>query len=373
MQKLLIKILIILTVFSSWTFAQTTKFRIKDLTPLYKENKFPNVISETNPKVAEKINIFLQLENLNLLPGVYKTHPFEKVAPDEKNCCASTEFYEWKQYKTPNTILSLQLTGEATGAYPEGFENYYNFDLQTGNPILLGDIFSAQGLAKIDETTGRRIRNEINAYLRKLRQELKSPRLKKEAKDDLREKESMYQSCVESIGKGDLKDYEYYFSNQSITFIKGRCSPHALRAIDDLWEFENKFSYQEIENYLTNYGKSLMKGTKFSYLSATPEAKLFKGKINGKLPITAIITKVYEDSSLTMQYWYDNQKTPIELNGNFKDNHFTLVENDYHNEEKAEWIPKANIQADWINNNKIIGTWTNYQTKEVLKFELETY
>lgn len=373
MQKCLIVIFTVLTICSSWTFAQTTKFQIKDLTPLYEKNKFPHVISKTNPQIAEKINIFLQLENLNQLPGVYKIHPFEKVASDPNNCCSYVEFYEWKQYKTPNNILSLQLAGEANGAYPEGFENYYNFDLQTGNPILLTDIFSANGLAKIDDVVNRRIRIEINGYLKKLRKELKLSKLKKEEKDDLLEKESMYQTCVESVGKGDLKDYEYYFSNNSITFIRGRCSPHALRAIDDLWEFENKFSYKEIESYLSNYGKSLMKGQKSSYISSTPEAKLFKGKINGKFPITAIITKIYEDSSLNMQYWYDNNKIPIELNGDFKNNHFTLVENDHHSEEEAKWIPKANIQADWLNNHKIIGTWTNYQTKEVFKIELETY
>jgi hypothetical protein len=373
MQKHLITILTVLTICSSWTFAQTTKFRIKDLTPLYLENKFPNVISNTNPRIAEKINIFLQLENLEQLPGVYQVHPFEKVAADPNNCCSSVEFYGWKRFKTPNTILSLQMTGEAVGAYPEGFESYYNFDLNTGNPILLADIFSAAGLNKIDEVVNRRIRNEINGYLKKLRQELKLPRRTKEEKDELLEKESMYQNCVESIEKGALKDDEYYFSNTGITFIRGRCSPHALRAIDDLWEFENKFSYREIENHLSNYGKSLMKGKASSYLSATPEAKLFKGKINGKLPITAIITKIYEDSSLKMQYWYDDQKIPIELDGNFKDNRFTLVEIDHQSEELDKWVTKANIRADWISNKKIIGTWTNNKTKEVLKFELERY
>ena len=116
-----------------------------------------------------------------------------------------------------------------------------------------------------------------------------------------------------------------------------------------------------------------MKGKPSSYFSATPEGKLFKGKINGKFPITAIVTKIYEDSSLKMQYWYDDQKVPIELDGDFKDNRFTLVEIDHHSEELDKWITKANIRADWINNKKIMGTWTNYQTKEVLKFELERY
>ncbi|MGY0038387.1 hypothetical protein [Pedobacter sp. NJ-S-72] len=48
-------------------------------------------------------------------------------------------------------------------------------------------------------------------------------------------------------------------------------------------------------------------------------------------------------------------------------------EDDYHSEELKKWIPRANIEADWIDHKKIFGTWTNYKTREVLKVELDLY
>jgi hypothetical protein len=73
-----------------------------------------------------------------------------------------------------------------------------------------------------------------------------------------------------------------------------------------------------------------------------------------------------------MQYWYDKKQIPIAWNGNFINNHFSLVEYDKYDEEKQVWIIKASIEADLI-NNKIIGTWTNNQTKEVFKLALTEY
>jgi hypothetical protein len=73
-----------------------------------------------------------------------------------------------------------------------------------------------------------------------------------------------------------------------------------------------------------------------------------------------------------MQYWYDKIKIPIEWNGTFTNNHFSLIEYDKYDEEKEKWIIKAKIEADLINNN-IIGTWIDIKTNEIFKIELTEY
>lgn len=69
-------------------------------------------------------------------------------------------------------------------------------------------------------------------------------------------------------------------------------------------------------------------------------------------------------------YWFDSKKISIEWRGNFKGNHFSLVEDDYHDENLQAWIPEANVELQ-LSGKKISGTWQNYKAKEFLKVYLE--
>jgi len=182
----------------------------------------------------------------------------------------------------------------------------------------------------------------------------------------------LYSTCIEDIEQNTIEYYDYYFEKDSITFVRGRCSNHAMRAIDDLDKFKIKFSYNEIKKYFTKYGLSLLNGETNILEIKSPEGKFYKGKINNKYPITLLLLEIYSDNSLNIQYWYDKNRIPIEWNGNFINNHFSLIEYDNYDEEKQIWIIKAKIEADLI-NNKIIGNWTNIKTNEIFKIELTEY
>jgi hypothetical protein len=98
--------------------------------------------------------------------------------------------------------------------------------------------------------------------------------------------------------------------------------------------------------------------------------KLYKGKIDGKYPITVLINKVYEDGSFSANYWYDKNKKLIEWNGKIKGNHISMIENDYYSEETNQWIFRALIEAE-LKGNTMVGTWQDYKTKKYLNLELE--
>ena len=50
-------------------FAQNTELEVVNLKSEYKyESEFPEVRCKSNPKVAEKINIFLQVKELEMVP-----------------------------------------------------------------------------------------------------------------------------------------------------------------------------------------------------------------------------------------------------------------------------------------------------------------
>lgn len=345
--------------------SQNSALVIENLTPAVEDNVFPKINYSSNPRVEEKINTFLQLDNLYHLPNQFKNNPFEKVVYGHEHAHSSVYFYGYEKNKTPENILSLQLSGEATGAYSEGFEIYYNFDVRTGNKINLSDFLTEKGVLELTNQMNLKVKNTIEEFITSLNA---SPRDDDEYTTDQLD---MYGYCLEDIEENSIGYYEFYFEEERITFVRGRCSNHALRALDDLGSFRISYSYSEIEEYLSSYGKGLLNGEKNMNPLASPDGKFYKGKINNKYPITVFISEVYSDKSLRMYYWYDSYKTPIEWDGNFLNRHFSLSESNY-DEEKEEWIKKAKVEADLV-GNKIIGTWTNLETNQVFKLALMEY
>jgi len=366
--------LLVLFIFSfELLFSQTGKVEMKNLKPGFKDYKYPEVFYSANPKVAAKINTFLQIADLEHLPGVFKKHPFEKIVYGASEYGTSVDFYSWKQFKTTKNILSFSTEGEASGAYPEGFESFHNFDLRTGNPILLKTLFTKTAVTQLEKVLNQKVKNTIEDYLKTIRPVTKEKNPVKGDEANLDEQVQMYEECLDGLQSGNIAYYEFYSKQDSITFVRGRCSNHANRALDELDKYYISFSCKEISKYLSPFGKQLIEDSKINSMLSGPEGKMFKGKINDKYPISLIIHKINEDGSLSLQYWYDKVKLPIEWRGQFKNNHFSLTEDDYHSEELKKWIPRANIEADWTGDQKIIGTWTDYKTKEVLKIQLDLY
>jgi hypothetical protein len=332
------------------------------------ENIFPEVRCKSNPRIAEKINIFLQIEELEQAPNGYKEHPFEKVTYDTNRCCNGVNFVSWKKNETPHNIFSLTLTKEAL----TGFTVTHNFDARTGNKLMLKDIFSEVGTKEIQKILHNHIRAKIDNFLAGLKKSLdeKINEGGKENDDDENRAKAqidLYQNCFHYKYELDLEYVECVFEDKEMTIAIEECSVRVNRAIDDLGEFSVSLSYDEIEKYMSEYGKSLLSRGKNEVTSSpNPCGKIFKGKINSRYPITAIVTKIYsDDNSPTIYYWYDKEKIPIEWHGKYKNKHLTLTER-----EKGNLV--ANIDAKWV-DNKIVGTWTKAGTQKALKLELEEY
>lgn len=367
-----IRLLFLFLLLANVSFAQTPVVKISELKPVHQKNHFPEVKVLNNPKVTEKINTFLQLINLDHLPGVFKNHPFEKVSFDsDTERGAKVGFDGWKKLKTSPDILSILIYGVSSGAYPEYFEIYYNFDLHTGEPVVLENLFTQTGKAKLVKILNQKVTLRVKDYLTDLQSAAKTT--SKEDREAVTEQINMYKECLERNAGATLDYYEHRFSKDSITFIRGRCANHALMALDDLDKHYITFSYKELSAYLSPTGKQLLFGHPTEQLAASPAGKIFKGKIGGLYPVTAMITNINNDGSLNMSYWYDKVKTPIEWKGVFLNNHFSLKESGGYDQKSEKQIEAASIEADWINRRRITGTWTNSKTNAVLKLELDPY
>jgi hypothetical protein len=231
---------LLLTLGSFNTFSQSSKLIVEDLKPTIDGNKFPIIKYKNDSKVEYKINTLLQIENLEHLPNNFKKNPFEKVVMGEEGINGSTQFYGYKKNTTPENILSLMINGEATGAYSEEFEMYYNFDLRTGKKINLNDIITESGITIITKKLNKNVKQKIENFLAARKKGHKN----KEQKDLLSDQMLLYTECLDNIEQTTIEYYKYYFKKDSITFVRERCSNHAMRAIDDLGGFEINFSYK---------------------------------------------------------------------------------------------------------------------------------
>jgi hypothetical protein len=342
---------------------------LSDLVPKVADNKFPLIHFSKNKKVEDKINTFLEVGNLQHLPGDFKKNPFEKVTKSDGFEPGSLSFDDYTRHETHANILSLSLNETGTGAYTESFETSYNFDLRTGNPILLNNLFTADGLKSITKNVNLSVKQQVEDVLAKLN----APDSKNSPATDggeLDDEISMYETCLQGLGDAESEIYSYYFNNDSITFVIGKCSNHADMALDELGDFYIGFPLSAIKQYLSPYGENLLNNENESLTTNTPEGKLYKGFINGKYPISAMINSIEKDGSFSMYYWYDKTRIPIELNGNFEHQHFSLTESTDINDQYNQ---TAKIEANWVDNKKITGTWTNSKTSEVLKLELVAY
>ena len=68
----------------------------------------------------------------------------------------------------------------------------------------------------------------------------------------------MYEECVQDINISDLVDTDYSILNNAIEVILPRCSSHYNRAVDELWSFRILISHDELDQYLSKYGKALL-------------------------------------------------------------------------------------------------------------------
>ncbi|WP_228440019.1 DUF4163 domain-containing protein [Chryseobacterium phocaeense] len=347
---------------SGLSFSQQKNVKITNLLPESGDTVFPVVTSSGNPLVGKKINAFLQVDQLEFVPES-GGNPFKKVSAGNTSYSSYVHFYSWEKMDSPKNILSITMEGEASGAYPESFFIARNFDLRTGNYINVQDLFKPDALKVIQDLIKKEIRKQVADFLAILKAE-------KNPSNEVLGQIGLYEGCYTDYG---LDSMEYYFGNGKLKFIAPRCANHAMRALDELDSHVVEFHYQTLEKYWSPYAKNLVSGSEQTDQTSVRN-KLYKGKIDGKYPVTVLIKRLYDEkdgeASFSASYWYDKNKKLIEWNGNIKGNHISATESEYYSEEARQWMVTGLVEAD-INGKKITGTWQDYKTKKYLNLELE--
>lgn len=333
----------------------------------------PYVVSG-NPRRDARINhsIFLGMAG-QPAPAKY-TDPVKM--PEEQEGPTPASGIEYSITRSDARVLAFQFDYEGCGAYCEYYSDQYNFDAVTGRQFTSLDIFTPQGRAALFKLNNARrldeyrkviagLKNLRFAKLKKQRTATPWPKPKtaaEDAEEDSRIIESidMYQRCMDSMRAPDYASYytkeafPIKIENESITFLFGRCSNHAMHSLDEVGDQAITYTIAELAPHLTPYGKYLLMGGPQVALPVEPYQQFLFGRV-GQAAITFDLSRPGPDGAITGSYFYNKYRKPIRLSGQVNGNTIELTETE------STDTPKPLIRAT-IKGDKLEGQWIGKQT-----------
>ena len=101
--------------------------------------RFP--VLQGDSLAVRRINTYLHVMELEGLPGRFERSPFERIRPKEGEIWGTNSLDYRIDTEQPG-FLSLTISGEYTGAYTSMGHVTYLFDLDSGQPIGLSQLFT---------------------------------------------------------------------------------------------------------------------------------------------------------------------------------------------------------------------------------------
>jgi hypothetical protein len=328
-------------------------------------NVFPVFESSNRPDVAEKINLILQIKHLSQIPNKYiKQDPFFISSNNGKY--GTKYFNGYKVEFLTKSIIQVNIGFEQSYCTGVMFSDEYTlhlFSLITGDQILFKDFFSESGLESIKTKTINSFHNQFDKIIEEINSEMGDSIENNSNKERLKEQLEFYKDCKFYSTSEYFLDNIFSYKKDGIYITRRRCWGNETgRSLDEFSTPSYFISFKDITSELSDFGKFILGFSNEISMGSNFENKTFKGMIDEKYPIKAIIYKI-DDRSIRMCYWSDKVGKPIEFIGTNTDNEIDLRSEDDNEEIKAK-----------IADNKIIGTWRNISTNNVwLKFELEKY
>lgn len=321
-------------------------------------------VSNNQPKVAKKINNYLYIDIARTIAPAKASDGIKRhLSKDDDDPMAGVSSLDYKVLLNNGKLFTVQTEGEFCGAYCEEFDNSYSFDVATGRHITLQDLFTYEGLQALTKKVyAARVAAMQQTINRLQNQPTKKPVMRKHANDDdefelnAEDQILLYQTCLtenseahkDEIKSGDHHELDYFsIDAKGLTFTHACCSNHAERALDQIDQFKNSYTFQYVKPYLTPYAKYLLLNDAAKFAQPNDiTGQVYYGSI-GQAPITLLINSPNSyDSLLRANYFYDKYRRPIELSGT--GNNWTEI----NSTEK----PQPTIKGTW-QGGALTGQW----------------
>jgi hypothetical protein len=313
--------------------------------------RFP-LLSGDSPAV-ERINTFLHATQLNSMPSRFEHSPFERVWPKKGEIAGVTSLDYQVDAKAPG-FLSLTIQSEYTNAYSSMRETSYVFDLASGQPIVLEQLLTAEGLQRLGQRLSharvKRIENFLAGHSVPSGHGGGSVALRGEDEDGETQRD-IYQSCIPYRRDGDIRDDRLQLGEHGLTLTAESCAAHVVRALDDLGDFRNELAYEELAADLSRYGRCLLLERRSDCQRPVgfEAGGVYKGRIGGRYPITLIVGGNHGGRPLFSAYFYDKYARYIELSNQ--------VAAAQHLQLRESGEPPAMFDLELRADDSVYGTW----------------
>jgi hypothetical protein len=240
-----------------FTNCKTEEFTILNLresNPTFPKQIFEFPVLNGKKSVTNSINSKLIQSFFEItVKSVYKK-VFQNAWAIKESSINNLSFLNYKINTLNEQLYSVTFYTEGCGAYCEEYDQSFNFDIKSGNRIILDSLFTLTGKKKFLENISNQKSKKINNYITWLEKEQKS-------KEDqiINQSIELYRTCLKSLPFKSLEYIDFKIKKDSIILASDRCSNHAMRALDDLGDYTFLFHNSDLNILLNDYGKHLLK------------------------------------------------------------------------------------------------------------------
>ncbi len=317
---------------------------------------FP-LIRHARSSVALKINNYLQS---NILGNTTKKTPSGKLFDRRKYIMndsvtqSGITYCNFTPILNNSKLFTIEIEFETMAAYPSSSTEYFNFNAQNGEPILVHDLFTAAGLEALKKKINATREKRIKVYVDDIR-----TNKTEDLVDDL---DYIHEKLKECLQYDTLQGF--ILTKNTMVFNRSNCFPHAVQVY--MTDLNVELTFSEVSVWLNEYGKKAlsMKNASIEKEYKPGIMNPFYGSIGGKYPIVLQFTHIYNDGSLSGFYYYESQGICISLSGGIKGNDIFIEEE--HEDENTSATFKGTYDG-----KQISGTWTPSKTGKAFPFTLK--
>jgi len=273
-------------------------------------------------------------------------------------------FQDYEIFRNDSRCLSIRFNWEGCGAYCENYEVYFSFDSNTGDELIADDLFTPNGYGAVKKMITAERQQSLTEEIESEKEQLEKIREGNATNDSdsttLKEQIEMYEDCSQRRNDSDIEYDKIYLGDSAVWFVAGRCSNHAMRAIDDLYDFYNRVPVYNHINLLSEYGKQFFTLTS-KQVSHPRKFKIYEGTINNKYPILFFENALADGTQYS--YCYKKYGTMIDLENISTAETIQLEERDPNGNRTGT----LNLKRE---GRKFVGTYYNSGSGKSMRFEV---
>ncbi len=243
------------------------------------ELRFPLVTDRSN--AARAINLYLQAVELRQRPG--RDAKAKWALPADSTITA----LDYEIAGNSGRVLSIRLRGVRDGV---AFSHLHAFDVVSGLPIGLADLFSPKGYGRLRSRAATPRVQRIRDFQQKL--DLKS--------DEQSEQRELYEDCLPAVRGDTLTDNQIELAPAYVALERPDCATPDLIALDVLRPLRVELPIGSLPPDLSDYGRcALLLPASSALLCALPSKQglrlgSYAGTIDGKDKINVVIERLYD-------------------------------------------------------------------------------